>query len=144
MHVVRSDAAPPLDCSVGKDGYNYWRIALKGYHFQTRHSTYMFIWMIVINLPNKYISDMQVSVNNKIRGLPTLMELWFMVLIELRKIRLEVDNGVKCEVVSFVSKFTLIKNKTSWSKWITNKCFEFRLYEGERRLFEHSWNDAQE
>ena len=75
MHVVRSDAAPPLDCSVGKDGYNYWRIALKGYHFQTRHSTYMFIWMIVINLPNKYISDMQVSVNNKIRGLPTLMEL---------------------------------------------------------------------
>ena len=75
MHVVRSDAAPPLDCSVGKDGYTYWRIALKGYHFQTRHSTYVFIWMIVINLPNKYISDMQVSVNNKIRGLPTLMEL---------------------------------------------------------------------
>ena len=75
MHVVRSDSAPPLDCSVGKDGYNRWRIALNGYNFQTRNSTYMFIWMIVINLPNKYISDMQVSVNNKIRGLPTLMEL---------------------------------------------------------------------
>ena len=35
-----------------------------------------------------------------------------MVLIELRKIRLEVDDGVKCKVVSSVSKFTLIKNES--------------------------------
>lgn len=55
-------------------------------------------------------------------------------------------NGQWGKVVSFVLKFTLIKNESRYhdlNEYLisVSNC---RLHEGERRLFEHSWNDAQE